>query len=78
MVELESNSLHTEKSDSEARAKEIQESPLKLDAHGIPLLPQPSDRKDDPLVCSVLPDVNNQLQWRLELCRKTKVLIHEF
>ena len=57
MVEVESNSLHTEKSDSEARAKEIQESPLKLDAHGIPLLPQPSDRKDDPLVCSVLPDV---------------------
>jgi hypothetical protein len=57
MVELESNSLHTEKSDSEARAKEIQESPLKLDAHGIPLLPQPSDRKDDPLVGSVLPDV---------------------
>jgi hypothetical protein len=57
MMEVESNSLHTEKSDSEARAKEIQESPLKLDAHGIPLLPQPSDRKDDPLVRSVLPDV---------------------
>ena len=24
---------------------------LKLDKHGLPLLPQPSDRKDDPLVC---------------------------
>jgi hypothetical protein len=24
---------------------------LKLDRHGLPLVPQPSDRKDDPLVC---------------------------
>jgi hypothetical protein len=24
---------------------------LKVDAHGIPLVPQPSDHKDDPLVC---------------------------
>jgi hypothetical protein len=24
---------------------------LKLDKHGLPLNPQPSDRKDDPLVC---------------------------
>ena len=23
----------------------------KLDRHGLPLVPQPSDRKDDPLVC---------------------------
>jgi hypothetical protein len=24
---------------------------LKLDKHGLPLIPQPTDRKDDPLVC---------------------------
>ena len=24
---------------------------LKLDKHGLPLLPQPTNRKDDPLVC---------------------------
>jgi hypothetical protein len=35
---------------------------LKLDKHGFPLVPQPTDRKDDPLVrqpctiCSLLPD----------------------
>lgn len=24
---------------------------MRLDRHGLPLVPQPSDRKDDPLVC---------------------------
>jgi hypothetical protein len=28
-------------------------SDLKLDASGLPLVPQPSDHKDDPLVCRV-------------------------
>jgi hypothetical protein len=27
---------------------------LKLDAHGVPLVPQPSDHKGDPLVCPPL------------------------
>lgn len=27
-------------------------SALKLDAHGVPLVPRPSDHKDDPLVCT--------------------------
>jgi hypothetical protein len=26
-------------------------SALKLDKHGLPLVPQPTERKDDPLVC---------------------------
>lgn len=25
---------------------------LKLDKHGLPLVPQPTSRKDDPLVCA--------------------------
>ncbi len=29
----------------------IQQPQLKLDSHGLPLVPQPSDHKDDPLVC---------------------------
>lgn len=27
---------------------------VKLDKHGLPLVPQPSDHKDDPLVCPEL------------------------
>ncbi len=34
---------------SDAKAR-----PLKLDKSGLPLVPQPSDHKDDPLVCHVL------------------------
>ena len=30
--------------------KEVEERPLKLDKHGLPLVPQPSDHADDPLV----------------------------
>jgi len=30
---------------------------LKLDKHGLPLLPQPTDNKDDPLVSLMLPFV---------------------
>lgn len=30
-------------------------SDLKLDANGLPLVPQPSDHKDDPLVCLLPP-----------------------
>lgn len=33
-----------------AREKDTQERPIKLDSKGLPLVPQPSDRKDDPLV----------------------------
>jgi hypothetical protein len=58
-----------EKSDSEPRDKEVQESPLKLDANGIPLVPQPSDRKDDPLVRSVLPDSNQTSCGGVENCQ---------
>jgi hypothetical protein len=42
-------SLH----DAEVNGSEKSDSSptLKLDAHGLPLVPQPSDHKDDPLVC---------------------------
>lgn len=33
-------------------------SDLKLDKHGLPLIPQPTDRKDDPLVCERLRSVS--------------------
>lgn len=59
VAEAERNSLHAEKSDSDApKDKETQERPLKLDAQGLPLAPQPSDRDDDPLVRLVLCDIN--------------------
>lgn len=52
VADPERNSFHAEKSDSDGvREKETQERPLKLDANGLPLMPQPSDRTDDPLVC---------------------------
>jgi hypothetical protein len=51
VADADRNSLRAEKSDSDAvKEKETQERPLKLDAHGLPLAPQPSDRDDDPLV----------------------------
>lgn len=34
--------------------KQPDNSGLKLDAHGVPLVPQPSDHKGDPLVCPPL------------------------
>ncbi|KIN08655.1 hypothetical protein OIDMADRAFT_175426 [Oidiodendron maius Zn] len=50
VADPERNSFHAEKSDSDGvREKETQERPLKLDANGLPLVPQPSDRTDDPL-----------------------------
>ena len=42
-------SLHVEDVDSEVH-KYAAQSSLKLDANGLPLVPQPSDHKDDPLV----------------------------
>lgn len=46
---------HVEETPSPFEAEEGKEpiSDLKLDAHGLPLVPQPSDHKDDPLVCRV-------------------------
>lgn len=48
------NASHVEESSSpfETSSKDSKEpvSDLKLDAHGLPLVPQPSDHKDDPLV----------------------------
>ena len=59
ILDPERTSFHAEKSDSDGvREKETQERPLKLDSNGLPLVPQPSDRKDDPLVCCVLPNVS--------------------
>lgn len=56
VADPERNSFHAEKSDSDGvREKETQERPLKLDANGLPLMPQPSDRTDDPLVCCIPP-----------------------
>jgi hypothetical protein len=37
-------------------------SDLKLDKHGLPLIPQPTDRKDDPLVCERLRRLSNPFQ----------------
>jgi hypothetical protein len=42
-------SLHVEGSEEEMRPKTDQPD-LKLDQQGLPLVPQPSDHKDDPLV----------------------------
>lgn len=39
-----------EDADSEVAPKAAAEPSLKLDDNGLPLVPQPSDRKDDPLV----------------------------
>lgn len=51
------NAAHVEESASpfETSSKDSKEpvSDLKLDAHGLPLVPQPSNHKDDPLVCVV-------------------------
>lgn len=48
------NAAHVEESASpfERSSKDSKEpvSDLKLDKHGLPLVPQPSDHKDDPLV----------------------------
>lgn len=48
------NAAHVEESASpfETSSKDSKEpvSDLKLDKHGLPLVPQPSDHKDDPLV----------------------------
>jgi len=40
----------------EARELEREDgtSTLKLDKHGLPLVPQPTERKDDPLVCTAV------------------------
>ena len=35
-----------------AEERSLETSSLKLDTHGLPLVPQPSDRKDDPLASS--------------------------
>lgn len=49
------NAAHVEESASpfETSSKDSKEpvSDLKLDKQGLPLVPQPSDHKDDPLVC---------------------------
>lgn len=41
---------HSEKSENGVIDDLKHERPLKLDPHGLPLIPQPSDFKDDPLV----------------------------
>jgi hypothetical protein len=50
--------LQNTKNDSETvhemeTVKDPDSSHLKLDVHGLPLVPQPSDHKDDPLVCTL-------------------------
>jgi hypothetical protein len=66
-AERNSSSLHAEKSDSDGlQEKAVSERPLKLDAQGLPLAPQPSDRADDPLVrvlCSAISP-----SWWLRWC----------
>jgi hypothetical protein len=47
------DALHSEDADVESDAKEVAAPQLKLDAHGLPLVPQPSDAKDDPLVSAL-------------------------
>lgn len=49
------NSLHIEEAgkDSDDQKAPVQ-SNLKLDAHGLPLVPQPSNHKDDPLVWTLV------------------------
>jgi hypothetical protein len=43
-------SLHIEEGDSDRMDEKSVVADLKLDEHGLPLVPQPSDHKDDPLV----------------------------
>jgi hypothetical protein len=42
--------LRVEDADSDGAQKGAADHSLKLDENGLPLVPQPSDRKDDPLV----------------------------
>ena len=49
---LEDNEAKNTTSDSQ---KELITGHLKLDKHGLPLVPQPSDHKDDPLVKMLRP-----------------------
>jgi hypothetical protein len=46
-------SLHFEESNSDRMDEKPVVADLKLDEHGLPLVPQPSDHKDDPLVSSL-------------------------
>jgi hypothetical protein len=48
--EKDSRGSHIESADNVSQTKEVH-TDMKLDAHGLPLIPQPSDNKDDPLVC---------------------------
>lgn len=42
---------------SDLAKDDLKYSDLKLDKHGLPLVPQPSRFKDDPLVCNLMLDV---------------------
>jgi hypothetical protein len=48
--EKDSRPSHIESAEDVGQTKEIRPG-MKLDAHGLPLIPQPSDHEDDPLVC---------------------------
>lgn len=45
--------LYMEQGKPEINQGEIEGSDPKLDKHGLPLVPQPTDRKDDPLVSRI-------------------------
>jgi hypothetical protein len=47
--EKDVRTLHVEYSEDDSQTKHVHPD-LKLDEHGLPLVPQPSDHKDDPLV----------------------------
>jgi hypothetical protein len=48
--EKDSRPSHIESAEDVSQTKEVHPD-MKLDAHGLPLIPQPSDHEDDPLVC---------------------------
>lgn len=48
--EKDSHPYQIESSEDASQTKEV-DPDMKLDAHGLPLIPQPSDHADDPLVC---------------------------